>query len=85
VVELETQYELIERQGNGLGLAFAVGYGWATQAETPDEVEFGPIIELGLGTPEPAGMELSMNVGVQFGLTDVTSDTALKFQGSIAF
>ena len=27
-------------------------------------------------TPEPADMEFSMNVGVQFGLTDVTSDTA---------
>ena len=30
-------------------------------------------------------MELSLNVGVQFGLTDATSDTALKFQGSLAF
>ena len=30
-------------------------------------------------------MEFSMNVGVQFGLTDATSDTALKFQGSLAF
>jgi len=27
----------------------------------------------------------SVNVGVQFGLTDATSDTALKFQGSLAF
>jgi hypothetical protein len=26
-----------------------------------------------------------MNVGVQFGLTDATSDTALKFQGSVSF
>ncbi|MEZ0282912.1 hypothetical protein [Methyloceanibacter sp.] len=33
----------------------------------------------------PAEMEFSMNVGVQFGLTDVTSDTALKFQGSLSF
>jgi hypothetical protein len=33
----------------------------------------------------PAEMEFSLNVGVQFGLTDVTSDTALKFQGSLAF
>jgi hypothetical protein len=30
-------------------------------------------------------MELSFNVGVQFGLTDVTSDGALKFQGSLAW
>ena len=35
--------------------------------------------------PEPASTEFSMNVGVQFGLTDATSDTALKFQGSLAF
>ena len=33
----------------------------------------------------PPEMEFSLNVGVQFGLTDVTSDTALKFQGSLAF
>ena len=31
------------------------------------------------------GMEFALNVGVQFGLTDATSDTALKFQGSLAF
>jgi hypothetical protein len=181
-VELETQYEFIERHGNGLGIAFTVGYGWASQAETANEVEFGPIVELAVGkfllttntffsrqmgefaetdglgfeygwraeydiakhwgvgvemfgeiedlsnagsfddqehslgptlfwkpggddddeavgdvgesdgddngkgnTPEPAKTEFSMNVGVQFGLTDVTSDSALKFQGSLAF
>ena len=33
----------------------------------------------------PPKMEFSLNVGLQFGLTDVTSDTALKFQGSLAF
>ena len=33
----------------------------------------------------PAEMEFSLNVGVQLGLTDVTSDTALNFQGSLAF
>ena len=30
-------------------------------------------------------MEFSLNVGVQFGLTDATSDAALKFQGSLEF
>ncbi len=34
-------------------------------------------------TAEAPEMEVSLNVGVQFGLTDVTSDTALKFQGSL--
>jgi hypothetical protein len=33
----------------------------------------------------PPEMQLSFNVGVQFGLTDATSDTALKFQGSLSF
>jgi len=33
----------------------------------------------------PPEMELSLNVGVQFGLTDLTSDTAVKFQGSLGF
>jgi hypothetical protein len=36
-------------------------------------------------TSSPAEMALSMNVGLQFGLTDATSDTALKFQGSLSF
>jgi hypothetical protein len=179
-VELETQYEFIERRGNGLGFAFAVGYGSATQQDTANELEFGPIFELGVGKfllttntffsrqlgdfTESNGLgfeygwrgeydfakhwgigvemfgeiedlsaagsfddqnhsigptlfwkaggddddeevgdvgedddddngkatkapetEFSMNVGLQFGLTDMTSDTALKFQGSLAF
>ena len=33
----------------------------------------------------PAPLELSFNVGVQFGLTDAMSDTTLKFQGSLSF
>jgi hypothetical protein len=35
--------------------------------------------------PGSVPLELSFNVGVQFGLTDATSDTALKFQGSLSF
>jgi len=33
----------------------------------------------------PPKMEFSLNAGLQFGLTDVTSDTALKFQGTLEF
>jgi hypothetical protein len=33
----------------------------------------------------PPDLELSFNVGVQFGLTDATSDGALKFQGSLSW
>ena len=177
-VEMELQYEIVERKGNGLGLAFQGGYGFATRGGEADEIEFGPIIELASGNAlltinplfgaqvgdnretdglgfeygwraqynfakkwavggemfgeiedlsnagsfddqnhslgptlfympggggddigngngddndnnhkvvRPAEMEFSMNVGVQFGLTDVTSDTALKFQGSLSF
>jgi hypothetical protein len=172
-VELETQFELVERKGNGLGLAFQGGYGIATIGGEADEIEFGPIIELATGNllltlnplftsqvgdnretdglgfeygwraeydfarhwgfgvemfgeiedlsnagsfddqahslgptlfynpgeeeeegengddddevAEAPEMEFSLNVGVQFALTDVTSDTALKFQGSLAF
>jgi hypothetical protein len=178
-IELELQYEIIQRRGNGLGLAFMGGYGIAYRDEEADEIEFGPIVELasgnllltlnpffsaqvgdyretdGLGfeygwraeydfakhwgvgvemfgeiedlsnagsfneqahslgptlfynpggddddegegeggngdddeneVAEAPETEFSLNVGVQFGLTDVTSDTALKFQGSLAF
>jgi len=178
-VELELQYELIEREGNGLGLAFIGAYGFATRSGEADEIEFGPIIELAsgkllftanpffasqvgdnretdglgfeygwrgqydfakkwgigvemfgevedlshagsfddqahsigptlfyhpggdddddddnggddlddkkLGVPDGVEMEISLNVGVQFGLTDNTCDTAVKFQGSLEF
>jgi hypothetical protein len=176
-VEIETQVELKERKGNGVGLAFQAGYGIATIGGEADEIEFGPIVELasgkflltlnplftsqvgdnretdGLGfeygwraqynfakkwavgaemfgaiedlsnagsfddqnhsigptlfympggsddddngngddddnnhrVAGPPKMDLSFNLGVQFGLTDVTSDTALKFQGSLGF
>jgi hypothetical protein len=172
-VELELQYEVIEREGNGLGLAFIGAYGFATRGGEADEFEFAPFVELASGPllltlnpiftgqvgdnaetdnlgfeygwraeydfarhwgvgvemfgeiedlsnagsfddqahsigptffynpggeeeegeengeeEEVAGrpeMEFSLNVPVQFGLTDITSDTALKFQGSLAF
>ncbi|MGI8723895.1 MAG: hypothetical protein ACR2J1_00680 [Methyloceanibacter sp.] len=176
-VEFEPQYELVERDGNGFGLAFLGAYGFATRGGEADEIEFGPIVELasgrallttntfftsqvgehretdGLGfeygwraqygvakkwgigvemfgeiedlsnagsfndqqhsigptlffnpggddddddngngngnvndkVAGPAKAEFSMNVGVQFGLTDLTSDTALKFQGGLEF
>jgi hypothetical protein len=176
-VELELQYELIERKGNGLGLAFIGAYGFATRSGEADEIEFAPLVELASGNllltinpifvsqvghnrqtdglgfdygwrgeydfarhwgigvemfgeiedlsnagsfddqPHSIGptlfynpgededdegggngddddedrvaegpeMEISLNVGVQFGLTDATSDTAVKFQGGLAF
>jgi hypothetical protein len=175
-VELGLQYEIIEREGNGIGLAFQSEYGFATRGGEADEIGFGPIVELatgkllltlnpifgaqigdnrqtdGLGfeygwraeydfsnhwgigvemfgeiedlsnsgsfndqnhsigptlfwnpnndedeagqaqagdneekVAGPAEMELSFNVGVQFGLTDVTSDGALKFQAALAW
>ena len=175
-VEVELQYELIEREGNGFGLAFIGAYGLATRGGEADEIEFGPIVELAsgkallttntfftsqvgkhretdglgfeygwraqhgiatrwgvgvemfgeiedlsnagsfndqahsigptlfynpgddddddngddyddksLGGVDEPGIEISLNVGVQFGLTDNTSDTAVKFQGALEF
>jgi hypothetical protein len=169
-VEAGLQYELMQRESNGIGLAFRAEYGVATRGGEADEVEFGPIVELARGNllltfnplftdqvgdnattdslgfqygwraeydfakqwgigvemfgeiedlanagsfsdqshsigptifysptdeeendavgevePGPAQMELTLNLGVQFGLTDVASDTALKFQGTVSF
>ena len=182
-VELETQFELIERKDDGIGLAVQAGYGAATVNEEANEIEFGPIVELASGpvlltlnplfsdqvgefaeteslgfeygwrgeydfnkrwgvgvemfgeiedlanagsfdeqnhsigptlflnlggddddegegeegeanggdddgdakVSGPAPSEVSMNIGLQFGLTEVTSDVALKFQGSLGF
>ena len=177
-VEIELQYEVIEREGDGIGLAVIGAYGFATRSGEADEIEFAPFVEVasgeflltanpiftsqvgdnretdGLGFEygwrgqygvarrwgvgvemfgeiedlsnagsfddqahsigptlfyNPGGddddddngdddiddkslggvdepeMEISLNVGVQFGLTDNTSDTAVKFQGSLGF
>jgi len=179
-VELELQYEVIERQGNGFGLALIGAYGFATRGGEADELELAPFFEVasgkflftgnpiftaqvgehretdslgfeygwraqynvakkwamgaemfgeiedlsnagsfedqqhsigptlfyapgGFGDDDddngngngngndkrkvggPPEMELSFNAGVQFGLTDFTSDTALKFQGTLEF
>ncbi|MEX1059609.1 MAG: hypothetical protein WED13_01155, partial [Methyloceanibacter sp.] len=48
-VELELQYEVIERKGNGLGLAFIGAYGFATRSGEADEIEFAPFVELASG------------------------------------
>jgi hypothetical protein len=173
-VELEAQYELIEREGDGIGLALATSYGFATRGGEADELAFAPLVEWGSGPllltinpyfgfqvgnnrdtngfgfeygwraeykvaprwglgvemfgevddlshtgpfnaqthsigptlffdpvgddddiadagdedgddAEPPEIAFSLNVGLQFGLTDATSDTALKFQGSLSF
>jgi hypothetical protein len=170
-VEIETEFALIKREGDGVALSLQGGYQKALNGDA-DEIGFGPIVELargkllitlnplftdqvgpnrdtdGLGfeygwraeydfakhwgvgaemfgqiedlanagtfnqqnhsigptlfykprgdgeegkggndekAAGPPEMELSLNVGLQFGLTDATSDTALKFQGSLSF
>ena len=50
-----------------------------------DDDEGESVIQEDQKVAGPAEMEFSLNVGVQFGLTNVTPDTALKFQGSVAF
>src|SRR5262245_19326876 len=48
-VELELQYEVIQRRGNGFGLAFIGAYGFATRGGEADEIEFAPFFELASG------------------------------------
>ena len=55
---------------------------WKPGDDDGDEGELELDDDVVAGPPE---MELSFNVGVQFGLTDNTSDSALKFQGSLEF
>jgi hypothetical protein len=49
-----------------------------------DAQEAGNESEAG-GSPPMPSIEASFNVGFQFGLTDATSDVALKLQGSLQF
>jgi hypothetical protein len=41
--ELGSQYEIIQREGDGLGLAFRGIYEFALQNGSPDEILFGPV------------------------------------------
>ena len=42
-IELGAQYEILERHGDGLGLAFRSLYEFALQDGDPDEILFGPL------------------------------------------
>ena len=42
-LEIGAQYEIIERQGDGLGFAFRSLYEFALQTGDPDEILFGPL------------------------------------------
>ena len=47
--EIGGQYEIVERHGNGLGLAFRTLYEFALQDGDPDEILFGPLAKYVLG------------------------------------
>ena len=47
--EIGAQYEIIERQGDGLGLAFRGIYEFALQDHSPDEILFGPLAKYVIG------------------------------------
>ena len=49
-LELGAQYELVERHGDGLGLAFRTFYEFALQDRLPDEILFGPLAKYVRGT-----------------------------------
>ena len=44
--QIGPQYEIIERHGDGLGLAFRTLYEFAAEDDQPDEIVFGPIARL---------------------------------------
>jgi hypothetical protein len=47
--EIGAQYEIIEREGDGLGLAFRGIYEFALQDHSPDEILFGPLAKYVIG------------------------------------
>jgi hypothetical protein len=75
-------------QVHSIGPALFINFGGGDEEANGGDDDNGKA-KAGGGDAEQAGgpapMAFSMNVGVQFGLTDSTSDTALKFQGSLSF
>ena len=47
--ELGAQYEIVEREGDGLGVAFRTIYEFALQDHSPDEILFGPLAKYVVG------------------------------------
>jgi hypothetical protein len=47
--ELGGQYEIIEREGDGVGLGFRAIYEFALQDHSPDEIQFGPLAKWVMG------------------------------------
>src|SRR5262245_3583102 len=45
-IELGGQYEIIQRHGDGFGLAFRTLYEFALQGGSPDEILFGPLAKV---------------------------------------
>ena len=45
-IELGGQYEIIQREGDGVGLAFRTLYEFALQGGSPDEILFGPLAKV---------------------------------------
>ena len=45
-IELGGQYEIIQRGGDGFGLAFRTLYEFALQSASPDEILFGPLAKI---------------------------------------
>jgi len=42
-IELGAQYEILQREGDGIGVAFRTLYEFALQDDSPDEILFGPL------------------------------------------
>ena len=45
-IELGSQYEIVQREGDGFGLAFRTLYEFALQSGSPDEILFGPLAKI---------------------------------------
>src|SRR3954454_25218776 len=45
-IELGGHYEIIQREGDGFGLAFRTLYEFALQGGSPDEILFGPLAKI---------------------------------------
>ncbi len=69
-------------QNHSIGPTLFWNPGGGDEDEGEGEKEAGDDDEKAGGPPD---LELSFNIGVQFGLTDATSDGALKFQGSLSW
>ena len=84
-IGIETQFVLIPRRGGTLGVAFMAGYGpysLFVEDDTPDELEFGPVVEY---APGPWLLTLNPRLAREIGEHTETKSFGFEYAAQLKY